>query len=229
MRPIDPSLRTRRVQVTRGFGGTEVVAETLIRGRGLSQAIKWLLSHVPDPQHIKPFNRYILKDDSVIVDYGSYTYFGFIVPVNETRNTNTKETTMSKKKPYSRVENGKLLRKLQFEAARDAKTLVKEGAPEWFVRLHEEYIETVTRIAKLEDFLWVRDTKDSEARVSDEAKAVCPKAYKLLLKQTKAMFTYAEILKARLDLGWPKTPGVCECKKDEKKPAAKKASVKKTK
>lgn len=220
-----------KVEITRGWNGESRMCATV---KTITDANQWIADRVP--QEFKyGYWRYTVQFPRII-DYGSWTYFGRITKLEEPSDPepskekqNKRNKPMSKKKPYSRVENGKLLRKLQFEAARDVKTLVKEGAPEWFVRLHEEYIETVTRIAKLEDFLWVKDTKDSEARPSDEMKNVCPKATKLLLKQAKAMFTYAEILKARLDLGWPKTPGVCECKKGEKKPAAKKASVKKAK
>lgn len=223
-----------KVEITRGWGGDEVIKETVVSDADMNtldiKASKWLRANVPDPRNIQPYWTMTGKDGGVIVDYGSYIYFGrFTVLQGDTSVTKsaaqTRNKTMSKKKPYSRVENGKLLRKLQFEAARDTKTLVKEGAPEWFVRLHAEYIETATRLTKLEDFLWVRDIEGSDVRPSDEARAICPTAYKLLIKQVKAMLTYAKILKARVDLGWPETPGVCECKKckkaDAKKPVKK--------
>lgn len=238
-----------KAEITRGWDGDEVIKETVVSGADRNtldaKASKWLRRNAPDPENIKPYWTLTLRKSEdkgpyTIVDYGSYTYFGRFTVLQGVTSplkpaVQPRKIIMSKKKPYSRIENGKLIRKLSFEVAKGAKALVKNGAPEWYIRLHAEYTETVTRLAKLEDFLWVKDTKDSETRVSDEAKAVCPKAYKLLLKQAKAMFTYTEILKARVDLGWPKTPGVCECKKAPaikvvtKKALAAKADAKKAK
>ena len=130
---------------------------------------------------------------------------------------------MSKKKPYSRVETGKTLRKLNTALARDTKKLTAIGAPEWFIRIVAELTSITELIVKLRDFLYVKETADSEAALSDEANAVCPKALKLLIKQEKAMTAYGKVLEERIKLGYPKTEGVCECKKVAKKTAAKKA------
>ena len=131
---------------------------------------------------------------------------------------------MTKKKPYSRIETGKSIRKIETELKRDLATLSKKSAPDWYVRLVAEFNTEVIKLLKLRDFLWVKVSEDSEVLVSDEARAMCPKAFKLLLKQEKAMTTFCRILKQRIEFGWPKTPGVCECKKaDAKKADAKKA------
>lgn len=128
---------------------------------------------------------------------------------------------MSKKKPYSRIENGKVLRSLAFEVKRNLKELVKVEAPEWYARLAEEYNHEVTKLVKLRDFLWVKDTKDSEVRISDEAQKVCPKALKLLIKQEKAMTAFCKVLGERIDLGWPTDPTKLPCKEAKKAPAKK--------
>lgn len=130
---------------------------------------------------------------------------------------------MSKKKPYSRVETGKTLRKLNTALARDTKKLTAIGAPGWFIRIVEELTYVTGLIIKLRDFLYVKETADSDAVLSDEANAVCPKALKLLIKQEKAMTAYGKVLEERIKLGYPKTEGACECKKAAKKTAAKKA------
>lgn len=133
---------------------------------------------------------------------------------------------MSKKKPYSRIENGKTLRSLEFEYKRGCKKLAKDNAPEWYVRLAEEYHCEIVKVLKLRDFLWVKDTKDSEVRLSDEAQKVCPKALKLLLKQEKVMTAFCQVLDERIKLGWPKAPANPPCKEEAKKAPAKKAPAK---
>lgn len=221
-----------KVEITRGWDGDEVIKEIVVLDvvrTGLDiKASYWLRANAPDPRNIEPYWTLTDKDGGVtIVDYGSHTYFGRVTILqSESPSTKpaaqTRNKTMSKKKPYSRVENGKTLRKIENELKRDAKTLAKLEAPAWYVRLREEFNAELTKLIKLRDYLWVKDTKDSEVRVSDEAKAICPKALKLLLKQEKAMMTFCDILDQRLALGWPKTPGVCECKKaDAKKPVKK--------
>lgn len=136
---------------------------------------------------------------------------------------------MSKKKPYSRIENGKTLRSIEFEYKRNCKMFEKEKMPAWYVNLADEFHYEIVKVVKLRDFLWVKDTKDSEARLSDEAQKVCPKALKLLIKQEKAMTAYCKILNDRLTLGWPKDPANLPCKKEAKKAPAKKAPAKKGK
>ena len=111
---------------------------------------------------------------------------------------------MSKKKPFSRVDCGKTLRILRRTAVKAVEKCTKDGAPEWYIRLVEEHAEIAERVLKLDDFLYVRETKDSPPALSDEANAVCPKALKLLFKQVKAMAAYDKILISRIELGWPK-------------------------
>lgn len=120
---------------------------------------------------------------------------------------------MSKKKPFSRIENGKTLRSIEFEYKRNCKTFEKEKVPAWYIRLVDEFHYEIVKVIKLRDFLWVKDTKDSEVRLSDEAQKVCPKALKLLLKQEKAMTAFCNILDERVNLGWPKDPANLPCKK----------------
>lgn len=227
-----------KVEITKGWDGDEVIKETMVSDvvrPGLDiKASHWLRTNAPDPRNIKPYWTLTDKDGDVIIDYGSYTYFGrFTVLQGDTSVVkpagHSKGNKMSKKKPYSRIENGKTLRKLAADVARGTKELGKLGAPDWFVRLTEEYNAEVMKLVKLRDFIWVKDTKDSEARISDEAAKVCPKALKLLVRQADVMTKFCGILGQRVELGWPKTPGVCECKKDEKKPTAKKAPAKKAK
>lgn len=234
-----------KVEITKYWDGIEVVKETVVSGADRSavdeKAAKWVRENAPDPKNIAPYWTLTLKGtdktehlatSSLVIDYGSHVYFGRVT-ILQSGSPSTKPAaqirnkTMSKKKPYSRVENGKTLRKIENELKRDAKTLAKLEAPAWYVRLREELNVELTKLVKLRDYLWVKDTKDSEVRVSDEAKAICPKALKLLLKQEKVMTTFCDILDQRLGLGWPKTPGVCECKKGKKADAKK--SVKKAK
>lgn len=132
---------------------------------------------------------------------------------------------MSKKKPFSRIETGKMLRKLEFEYKRNCKTFTAEKTPAWYIRLADEFHDEVVKVIKLRDFLWVKDTKDSEVRLSDEAQQVCPKALKLLIKQEKVMTDFCKILDARISLGWPKSSADAPCKKAP----AKKAPAKKGK
>lgn len=229
-----------KVEITKYWDGAEVLKEVVVSGADRPavdvKVARWIRKNAPDPKNIAPYWTLTLRGtdktehlatSSLIIDYGSHTYFGRVTMLqSESPSTKpaaqTRNKTMSKKKPYSRVENGKTLRKIENELKRDAKTLAKLEAPAWYVRLREEFNAELTKLIKLSDYLWVKDTKDSELRVSDEAKAICPKALKLLLKQEKAMTTFCDILDQRLGLGWPKTPGVCECKKaDAKKPVKK--------
>ena len=228
-----------KVVITKGWNGGEVIKETVVSGANRNmldaKASKWIRANAPDPRHIRPcWTMTIMDNDVTIVDYGSYTYFvRFTVLRSDSSNKKTAVTpkrkiNMTKKKPYSRIETGKSIRKIETELKRDLATLSKKSAPDWYVRLVAEFNTEVIKLLKLRDFLSVKVSEDSEVLVSDEARAMCPKAFKLLLKQEKAMTTFCRILKQRIELGWPKTPGVCECKKaDAKKADAKKADAKK--
>ena len=129
-------------------------------------------------------------------------------------NKQGKKNMATKKKPYSKIENAKNLRSLMFEKKRDEKMLAKTKAPEWYARLVHEANELAERTVKLDDFLYVQETKDSESVLSAEAKAICPKSLKLLQKQLKAMAAYGKILNERIQLGFPKEPAnPAPCKK----------------
>lgn len=175
----------------------------------MADANQWISDHTPQEfkygywRHTINFPR--------IIDYGSWTYFGRVTelegppdikPNKEKQNKRNKP--MSKKKPYSRVECGKILRALRRITEKAAKKYTKDGAPEWYIRLVEEHAELSGRILKLSDFLYVQETEDSPPVLSDNANAVCPKALKLLTKQVKAMTAYDNILVSRIELGWPK-------------------------
>lgn len=109
---------------------------------------------------------------------------------------------MSKKKPYSRVENAKLLRKEQMSYDSLFRTIKKKNLKiqDWQVRLIDETHELTERIVKLGDFLWVRETKDSPAFYSKEAEALGRKYCQLLVRQHKAMRAYQGILHKRIEL-----------------------------
>ena len=129
-------------------------------------------------------------------------------------NKQGKKNMATKKKPYSKIENAKTLRSLMFEKKRNAKELAKAKAPEWFARLIDEANELTERTVKLDDFLYVQETKESESALSAEARAICPKSLKLLQKQLKAMAAYGKILDERIQLGFPKDPASpAPCKK----------------
>lgn len=115
----------------------------------------------------------------------------------------------AKKKPYSRVQNAKTLRGLALAAKRDDKALAKEKAPDWFVRLVHELHDLDEKAIKLGDFLWVKETEDSPAVYSPEAKVLCGTMRQLMVRQHKAMWAYANILKERINLGWPKEAAEC--------------------
>jgi hypothetical protein len=212
-----------KVEITRGWDGESRMCAMV---KTITEANQWIADRVP--QEFKyGYWRYTVQFPRII-DYGSWTYFGRITELEEPSDTepskekqNKRNKPMSKKKPYSRVECGKLLRALRRTTEKAVKKYTNDGAPEWYIRLAEEHAELAERMLKLSDFLYVQETKESAPVLSDEANAVCPKALKLLFKQVKAMATYDKILISRIELGWPKTPGVCECKKD--KVAAKKA------
>lgn len=126
---------------------------------------------------------------------------------------------MSKKKPYSRIENGKKLRELSRLAVKSVKLLEGKNAPEWFKRLNDEMMVTSERLIKLQDFIWVKATADSAEELSAEYSAIkCPKARKLLLEQCKTMVKYHEVLSKRMALGWEES-SECTCKKAPAKKA----------
>lgn len=126
---------------------------------------------------------------------------------------------MSKKKPYSKVENGKALRALSRLAVKSIKLLEDKNAPEWFKRLNEETLAASERLIKLQDFIWVKATADSAEELSAEYSAIkCPKARKLLLEQCKIMVKYHEVLTKRMVLGWEES-SECTCKKAPAKEA----------
>jgi len=109
---------------------------------------------------------------------------------------------MSKKKPYSRVENAKLLRKEQMSYDSLFRTLKKKNIEiqPWQTRLFAETHELTERIIRLSDFLWVKETKDSPALYSKEAETLGRKYCQLLVRQVKAMQDYRGILEKRLEL-----------------------------
>lgn len=126
---------------------------------------------------------------------------------------------MSKKKPYSRIENGKKLRELSRLTVKSVKLLEDKNAPEWFKRLNDEMLVASERLIKLQDFIWVKATADSAEELSAEYNAIkCPKARKLLLEQCKVMAKYHEVLTKRMALGWEES-NECTCKKTPAKKA----------
>lgn len=110
---------------------------------------------------------------------------------------------MSKRKPYSRIQAGKTLRKVRAEFAHNTAALAKANAPEWYIRLAGELHDEVEKLIKLRDFIWVQDTADSAVRISDAAAGICPKALKLLTRQEKVATALCGILYERIALGWP--------------------------
>lgn len=126
---------------------------------------------------------------------------------------------MSKKKPYSRIENGKKLRELSRLAVKSIKLLEDKNAPEWYKGLNDEMIVTTERLIKLQDFIWVKAAADSAEELSAEFQAIkCPKARKLLVEQCKIMAKYHEVLTKRMTLGWEES-SECTCKKAPAKKA----------
>jgi len=109
---------------------------------------------------------------------------------------------MSKKKPYSRVENAKLLRKEQMSYDSLFRTIKKKNLEiqPWQKRLVDETHELTERMIRLADFLWVKDAKDSPAFYSKEAEALGRKYCQLLVRQYKAMQAYRDALEKRIDL-----------------------------
>lgn len=201
-----------KVEITEGWNGKSLKSETV---KTVADANQWIVDRVPRAfrdsywRHTVHFPR--------IIDFGSWTYFGRITELegpsdtepskekqNKRNKRNKRNKPMSKKKPYSRVECGRLLRALRRNAEKAIKKYTKDGAPEWYIRLVEENAELAERMLKLSDFLYVQETKDSPPVLSDDANAVCPKALKLLIKQAKAMSVYDKILISRIELGWPK-------------------------
>lgn len=195
-----------KVEITRGWNGESRMCATV---KTVADANQWITDHVP--QKFKHgYWRYTVQFPRII-DYGSWTYFGRITELEEPSDTepskekqNKRNKPMSKKKPFSRVECGKLLRALRRTTEKAIKKYTNDGAPEWYIRLAEEHAELAERMLKLSDFLYVQETKDSPPVLSDDANAVCPKALKLLTRQVKAMVAYHGILTSRLELGWPK-------------------------
>lgn len=126
---------------------------------------------------------------------------------------------MSKKKPYSRIENGKKLRELSRLTVKSVKLLEDKNAPEWYKRLNNEMIVTARCLIELQDFIWVKAAADSAEELSAEFQAIkCPKARKLLVEQCKIMVKYHEVLTKRMALGWEES-SECTCKKAPAKKA----------
>lgn len=234
------------VQLTDGWNGETVLMSTTVVSvdlKGLyEKASSWIRNHALGT--VSPcWTMTALPEGPTIVDYGSHITFARFIPMDGVPPINTKakrKTTMSKKKPYSKIEAGKALRALKFAVARNAKAYAAKGAPDWFLRLNNELAVLAENTIKLRDFLYVKETKDAKVVMSAEANAVCSKALKLLVKQEKQMGDLCATLQARIDLGWPKDPAPCKvaakkcgCKAGEKckhdKAPAKKAAAKKGK
>lgn len=111
---------------------------------------------------------------------------------------------MSKKKPYSKVRNAKLMRDLEREPNKTIKDLLKKGAtvPEWYSRLLREWAENYRNLIKLNDFLYVTEVEGGDTRFTDEALklAVCDR--KLLVKQEKVMIKFVDVLTERVNHGF---------------------------
>jgi hypothetical protein len=232
------------VQITHGWNGETVLMSTTVVSvdlKGLyEKASDWIRNHTLGS--VSPYwTMTALPEGPTIVDYGSHITFARFIPMDGVPPINTKakrKTTMSKKKPYSKIESGKAIRAIKATAARNAKIYATDGAPDWYLRLNNELAVLTENTVKLRDFLYVKETKDAKVVLSAEANAVCSKALKLLVKQEKQMGDLCATLQARIDLGWPKDPAPCKvaakkcgCKVGEKckhdKALAKKAVAKK--
>ena len=195
-----------KVEIIRGRDGKPLTSTTV---RTVTDANQWISEQIP--QEFSSNYWRVTVNFPRFIYYGSWTHFGRITKLEEPSDSkpskekqNKRNKPMSKKKPFSQVECGKNLRALRRFTEKAIKKYVKDGAPEWFIRLTEERAELAERMLKLSDFLYVQETKDSAPVLSDNANAVCPTALKLLIKQAKVMVTYHGILTERLELGWRK-------------------------
>ena len=221
--PINTSLRSDK-EVFMGFGkrsGDWIFENKIGNVDGLGY---WRIAQAPYENGTK-----------FIVDYGSWSYFGRVI-IDEPKKSKHRRTTMSKKKPFSEVNNAKTIRNIERKATQILKDCAKKNAPEWYTRLVEEWRVNLTNSIKLYDFLYVTDVEGGDTRFTDKALALNVCDRKLLVKQEKAMCKFVAVLDERVDHGFPidapescKTKcSKCTCKKDEPKAEEVKAEEVKT-
>lgn len=125
---------------------------------------------------------------------------------------------MSKKKPYSKIENARLLRTSEFERKRTLRKCAKEDAPNWFVLLVNYTLDMFQEMVSLIDFLWVVQVKGRPPRLTSEASALPSSHRELLVRQCKATKALYAVLEKRMNLGWyPASAGDKEAKRSRGK------------
>lgn len=106
---------------------------------------------------------------------------------------------MSKKKPYSEVATGKAIRENEVNRRKMVKAAA--GAPEWYVELVNKSVDACNSALKLDDFIHVRETAESEPVVRPEVLVYGKKHVALLEKQLKIETQLSNVLRARVELG----------------------------